>query len=58
MTLDFINKRIKEQEEYLDKLFHRWVDGEISEERFGEIHQSAKSQLDYFEQKKKEHEKA
>lgn len=54
MTLDFINKRIKEQEEHLHEIVLRYSDEEFDFLRYDELWNSAKSQLDYFEQKKKE----
>lgn len=56
MTLDFINKRIKEQKDYLQDIFLAWIKDSYTEERYMELYDSAKAQLDYFEQKKKEHE--
>lgn len=56
MTLDFINKRIKEQNIYISDIGISNFLGEIDDKRYIYLLESAKSQLDYFEQKKKEHE--
>jgi hypothetical protein len=57
MTIDLINKRIKEQEDHLLDLWFRHMYSEIDFDRYILIYNSATTQLKYFEQKKEEYEK-
>lgn len=52
MTLDFIEKRIKEQQTEIQKLRVWCLRNIISEERYTLIKESALSQLEYFESEK------
>jgi hypothetical protein len=49
MTLEFINKRIAEQEDYLLDLWFSHIHGEIDLDRYELLYKSASSQLEYFE---------
>lgn len=52
MTLDFIEKRIKEQVSELSNINFRLYLKMVTQERFSELQRSAKSQLEYFESEK------
>lgn len=52
MTLDFIEKRIKEQDDYVLDLWFSHIHGEIDFDRYDLLVRSAKSQLEYFEREK------
>jgi len=57
MEIEFIKKRIKEQEDEIEDIHMRYIHGMIDYDRRDEILPSAKSQLQYFNEKLKEHEK-
>lgn len=52
MTLDFIEKRIKEQVSEISNINFRLYLKMVTQERFSELQRSAKSQLEYFESEK------
>lgn len=52
MTLEFIEKRIAEQKEYIEKIMTQQQEGNIRMERSLEVIKSATGVLDYFERKK------
>jgi transcriptional regulator with XRE-family HTH domain len=56
LNLDFINKRIKEQSEYLAMIRVWMLRRIITESRYTDLYDSATAQLKYFAQKKEEHE--
>lgn len=45
---DFIEKRINEQLDYLYTLRNKWINDEISDTRFNELHESALEQFYRF----------
>jgi len=51
ITLEFAQKRIKEQKEYIEKVIQEQIDGKITMSRSLEILPSALGQLNYFEKK-------
>lgn len=52
MTLEFIEKRIAEQKEYIEGVMRQQQDGKISMDRSMEVIKSAMGILEYFEKKK------
>jgi hypothetical protein len=52
MTLEFIEKRIAEQKEYIEKIMTQQQEGNIRMERSLEVIKSATGVLEYFEKKR------
>lgn len=52
MKLDFLDLRIEQQKDQIDKLLIRFVTKQIDSERYLLLLKSARSQLKYFEQER------